>query len=469
MAQASPSYSRLTLLLGGACFLFCFMFSPGRFYTVDSVSAAETTRAMLHGRLDIAKNEISIEGRGGLHYSRHELPWSIVLIPFDLASIAVEHALPDRVEELVFTHGPVTVILPLANQLITALLIVVLLRFLLALGVSVRAAVIVAASAVGATLLLPYSRDLFRQPLAALLMLLATAALWDLREGREQHRAWQAGLLVALVVANRYASLVTLPVFLVGFAARVIALPIPRKWSRLAPAFLGPIVIGVLFHFGSIWLRWGHPFANIGYEENFPSNLFKSVVRYALSPEGGMIGYGSLSVFLVWGLPALWRRDRWLTSTIVGLSATLIVVHGKYVHYWGGVNPGPRYLLPLLPLWFLALGALAEREKAQRGFWIAWGAVASVGFAFNLLESLVDYARAPSAGMLTSRRLPPFLDDGQGPWSVAFVGANWWGTIISMRETRWPALVALAVVGALTATAAITAWRESGRLETQAQ
>ncbi len=272
-------------------FLIYFLFAPGKLFTVDSISAAATARQMLHGRLAIEENLLTLPGREGRLYLRHALLWSAVLVPFDGIALLFEKSLPEELLKKLFPNGPNSVVLPLSNHLVTSLILALLFQFLLALGVRQRIAFITASTAAMATLLLPYSRDLFRQPLAALLILGIVASLWDLRPGRAVSRSLLAGSLAGLAIVNRYATFGFLPAFFLGFAFRLYRPGIRIYWKKAIPAFLLPVLAGYGIHCFTLWLRWGNPFFNTATGRSFSASLFETVPYYFLSPEGGLLFY----------------------------------------------------------------------------------------------------------------------------------------------------------------------------------
>ncbi len=114
---------------------------------------------------------------------------------------------------------------------------------------------------------------------------------------------------------------------------------------------------------------------------------------------------------------------------IVGLSAMFFILYGSFVDYYGGQNPGPRYLYPLIPLWFLVLGPLIDGEWRNRTFRFTWWALAFVGLTFNGYEAVCDYTQSRSAGQLAGRLLCPWLDDGMPAWEINQMFIGWWPTL----------------------------------------
>lgn len=412
-----------------------FIFSSGKLFTVDSFAAAMTARSMIYGHLDTNPNLLTIKADNGKHYYRHELFWSAVLVPFEFLSIIIEKTISDDMKSLIFPQGVNGVILPFANHILTSLILILLFIWLRELGVGGTIAFWIMIAGGLSTFLLPYARDLFRQPLDALLLMLAIRELWKLKDGREKVLSFWAGFYLCLAISNRCVTIAFLPVFFIGYFIKILKLNSRKKWWEVFPFFLIPIITGIFIYFFTVYLRWGNPFFNPGYKENFPSNLIQSVPSFFLSPERGFITYFPLWIFIFWGFPALWKKgEKWLSLMIIWLSVFFFLIYGKYVHYYGGVNPGPRYFLPLVALWLIPIGILFKDEWKKMPFKISFIILAVFGAVVNIYECLTNYTIARSAGNMISKFIMPSIDDGLRPWNIGDIqNAYWIGMILDGR------------------------------------
>lgn len=427
--------------------LVYFLFAPGKLFTVDSLTAAATARQILHGQLHTEKGMLTLSGRGGQEYFRHALLWSLLLVPFDVVAMGLEHLLPESVQAEVFPGGVTAVVLPCANHLTTALLLGFLFCFLVRLGAGPRSALVVACTAAISTMLLPYSRDLFRQPLQGLLFLAAIAFLWDMREGKVRSRALLAGISLALAILNRYATFAFLPVFAVGFLFRLRRIKPKPEQLKAFLAFAIPIAAGLVLHGFTMWLRFENPFYYPFQDQGYNRSLLETIPYYLLSLEGGNLGYCPLWIFLIWGIPALWKRgEKWLALIIPAITLTAFLLYGQYELFYGGQNPGPRYMLPLIPLWFVSLGVLYDQERCKTVFIVSWIVFAGFGVAVNGYEAITDYTEYRTAGLILTNAVLPGMDDGLPPWEPSHIFVGLWPRWLSNETTRVPALLALTLL-----------------------
>ena len=71
----------------------------------------------------------------------------------------------------------------------------------------------------------------------------------------------------------------------------------------------------------------------------------------------------------VFGLGALWRRDRSLAATFGGVFLMQLWLVASFNSYYGGQSFGPRYFVSTLPLVALALASVYESLGTRLGPW----------------------------------------------------------------------------------------------------
>jgi len=115
---------------------------------------------------------------------------------------------------------------------------------------------------------------------------------------------------------------------------------------------------------------------------------------FLFSPGKSIFLFAPPVLLALWGLPALWRRDRGL-ATIAAISLPLALgFYARYTQWEGGYCFGPRYLVPALLLLSLALGpVLAEAGPSTRAvatfLFVTGVAVQMLGLATSFLEAEV--------------------------------------------------------------------------------
>ncbi|MDP9371112.1 MAG: hypothetical protein M3Q65_01375 [Chloroflexota bacterium] len=134
--------------------------------------------------------------------------------------------------------------------------------------------------------------------------------------------------------------------------------------------------------------RWGNPFDNGYGVESFSTPLEAGLYGLLLSPGRSLFLYAPLTALAVAAWPAFWRRQPATATLYAAVVLITVVQYACWWGWWGGWCWGPRYLLPILPFAFLALGPALERSRLAR--FAAWP-LAALGFDVSLLGALIDF------------------------------------------------------------------------------
>jgi len=246
-----------------------------------------------------------------------------------------------------------------------------------------------------ATPLFAYSGWFFSEPLACALLLGAAWSLFGQNDVIPARRAALAGALLGFAVLVRPTHILLAPIFLVAILVR-------ERRSGLKPASVAAVVLGVVlatylsynyFVFGNP-LQFGYPdSAEAGkHVTGFETPLRLGLTGFLFSPGKSIFLFAPPVLLALWGLPALWERDRGL-ATIATVSLPLALgFYARYTQWEGGYCFGPRYLVPALLLLSLSLGAvLAEASQSTRAvailLFIVGAIVQILGLATSFLEA----------------------------------------------------------------------------------
>lgn len=213
-----------------------------------------------------------------------------------------------------------------------------------------RALVVALVAGLG-TLDWPYSRVFFPEaPLAMWLALATWAAL-----GRSPRWLALAGLFLGAAVATRAVNIV----HLLTFAA--------LAWAGCRRRGLAALITGTLPGIGLVLahnvVRFGAPFT-FGYAgESFTTTPLEGIVGLLVSSGKGVLWYSPplLVALCLW--PRLRRRDAGLAWLLLGMTSVAVIAYGTWAVWHGGWAWGPRYLVPLAPLWMLPLAVLPELRR----------------------------------------------------------------------------------------------------------
>ncbi len=256
----------------------------------------------------------------------------------------------------------------LFNPIITTLTAALLFHFALDLGYRERTALIAALLFGLTTIVWPYTKTFFREPLTMLSLLAAAFCTHRWREAFSAHQPdrwiWLGcGIgVILLALLSKEAALIVLPfLFFLGFP----------NWDTLAQRRREAVIIGLItgvlaLIFGmaiayyrdqleAVTLRYEIPLRIQGLLVGLPSAWY-AALGYLVSPGKGIWWYSPVLVLALGG-PFVVGRNRW-RETWLPLGLTLLfavsyaAIKGELWH--GGAGWGARYMLPLTPFLMLA-------------------------------------------------------------------------------------------------------------------
>ncbi len=390
----------------------------GSLTTTDAVVTFDVTENIVeHQSVATSGNLLGLDalrGRDGRYYSPFGITQSIYNIPFYLAGRTF-------VRLTGVTAGKTDAIpkafVALGQTLVGALLVVGIFRLSAAMTGDVVSSALAALTFAVGSILWPYARFGFNQPLACVTMLASvTEAYLGVRAG-QKIRLVRSGLWFALGLLTRHemgASVVPIAAFLWLDGRQ----PWRVRFSRLL-AFAPGVVAGI-----AIWLafnnaRFGNPFDSGHLRDptpGFGSPIVPGLLGLLVSPSTSIFLYSPVVLFGLVGLTSLFKRDSgaaWLSASTIALFLLLYASLGNWI---GGRSYGSRYLVVVLPYfavgWAAMLSSLSPRARA----WI-FAVVTIAGIAVQIPGVFVDYAQvsestAASAGGRTT-------GDRQWDWRVS--------------------------------------------------
>jgi hypothetical protein len=289
------------------------------------------------------------------------------------------------------------------------------------------------------TLLLPFATMFFSHALSAFLGFAAFALAWRAREGARA-AALGAGVVSALAVTTEYPNgllAIVLAVYLATGAA-------PRL-KRVAAYAAGLVVATIPLLVYNQW-AFGSPF-HISYESSvsgaegmsrgfygisFPSA--RAALEMLFSQHGLLVLAPVLGAAAV-GLVPLWRKHRAEAAVIAAIVVLYGIYTAGYFNPFGGLWPGPRYLVFVLP--FLAL-PLAE---AFRRYPVATASLALIGIA-----NMVALTATNPHAAYHSRWFARIVDREFPTTAAAIVDITGWYAIAPFFFAAFVAVVAAARV-----------------------
>jgi hypothetical protein len=360
-----------------------------------------------------AGNTGDLSTHAGHLYANKAPGLSLLAVP----PYAILHAFernPDDPHTLALNHYFCTV---LCVALLGAFVPAILYRLARERGVSATWSVIVAISIALATQLLPYSTFFTNTVPSGALMLIALTA---------RRREWAGAAAGAATSIN----------YLCAPAALLFAFVAPRRLRFFAGA-LPPLIAVAIYQkicFGS-FLRTPYAAENSRFlSANAAFGILErpsieALYGITISPYRGLFYFAPLLLMALIGvgqaiLPAQDRRDR-LSHTelamVIAVSVVFFAFNVSFNGWEGGFGIGARYLIPLIPLWGLALLHLT------RGWRGAVVVLATISFVINFAATAVDPQPSGTIPRPLTQYILPLLLRGRfspavpitPPWSAA--------------------------------------------------
>jgi hypothetical protein len=439
----------LALTIGGLLYLVYLLTFSGTFKTDDELYIADTAQA-LSIRHSLYLNQSAY--LRPLQTTDVELAQPILAIPFYWPAYHIPWV------------GNIHAIL-LFNPAVTALTAVLLFYYALSRGYRERTAVVAALLFGLTTIVWPYTKTFFREPLSTLNLLGAAFCLENWRraviEDRHRHWLWLAGGtgLTVLALLSKEAALIFLPALLLMAYPGQKVLKGRRREMLLIGIGLAVaallLLAAVIFFRERFYLfrtRYQIPIRLRTFVQGLPGAWY-GMAGYLISPGKGIWWYSPI-LLLALGAPFALPHSRWRESGLplaLTLWFALSYAAVRQGEWHGGVGWGARYMLPLIPFLMLTTLPLLERMLNSTQWWpkailalmAAAGLAVQIGGVYVNIHSYYGYMQ-PATGF------PAWI--GPGIWSVRWSQAV--GSLLFLpqaeSDVRWlipqPDWLALGVI-----------------------
>lgn len=242
------------------------------------------------------------------------------------------------------------------------------------------------------TIIWPYSKVFFREPLAMLLLFMAALCLhvWRL-QGMDRSRWWWFAGFVAFFVAGlltKEAALLSIPLYIV--------IAWPRRYTRFSwrqiagllvlvatVGIIGVLVFTLVGQFVEL-ARSYNPLLRLQQVSGKLEFVPYALVSYLFSPGRSLFVFSPVLLLGIPGIGLLFRQRR-RYETLIPILALLLFVGGyavvRHENWFGGRSWGPRYLVPATPFLMLAvLPVLDVVLHKQPPRWVKYGTALVVVF-----------------------------------------------------------------------------------------
>lgn len=170
----------------------------------------------------------------------------------------------------------------------------------------------------------------------------------------------------------------------------------PRECCLRFLLFLAATSVGVALSLGYNNLRFGSLFQNgkviFAVQRGYPllGNPVAGFLTLLVSPGKSVFLYSPPIILAVWGFRSLWRRKPEIGTAVLAVTTVLVLFISCIAFAGGDWCWGPRYLVPLIPLWALAFPFVSLKGRLRRGLMCA---LLATGFVIQVLALSVENQR----------------------------------------------------------------------------
>lgn len=389
--------------------IFCFFFLIYALTIHGQLRYGDETERYLQAQSLVERQSFEIRrvpghqtiAPNGKNYSQFEMGYGILLVPPYIVGKIVNSffAYPE------LDWIPLLFVF-LVNPLITALTCVVLFWFSRALGVDEVISFWITLLFGLATIALPYTKGLYREPLQGLALLAAACAIYLFRRDDKPRWFWISAICFGYAVFTKVANGIMLPLFWAYLwfvfverrdAADAKLTTRRRKRTLGLFAFLLPTLVLLAIQGVVNLVKYENVFV-IGpsnYRDPLPyfslAFLPEGVTGLLLSPEKSLFLYAPPTILYLVAWVPFFRKHLWEALLSLALIVVNVLFNGAY-QLWGSVNWGPRYLVLIVPFLILPVGILLQSARGwQRWLWRVLTAITlGMGLVVQAIAALTD-------------------------------------------------------------------------------
>ena len=382
------SRQRVVVALLGIVVFLAVLVTTGRLHIRgDAVQMCGVAAALGdHGWFDVSPDRVDVvRGPDGKSYSKYPLLTVLQCAPaLWFKSLGKHIGGQDSPAEWLLTG--------VVPALVTALVAIVFVAVAVQLCFPLHVGVIGALMLVFTTPVWAYGRELYSENLQCLLVLLLLWCLLRIQQAARRRLFILGGVLCGLLLLAKF-PLAVMP----GFAGLFL---VSNEWGwRQWRSFLGYGALGAAPFLAAFlvynYIRFGGVLEQ-GYSDprtleiGFGTPFYSGLHGLLFSSGKSVFLYAPVLLISLFGIAALWRRQRATSVFALSFAAFLF---GMMSLWWSGLGDwgwGPRLVLPAVPvLCLFALEPLVHWRGIRRA---ALALVPAAGFVINLLGIVIDHS-----------------------------------------------------------------------------
>ncbi len=431
--------------------------TAGHIYTIDGYLNYAVTKSIgSDHKLSVPRSMMTVEGRGGRHYSKLGVGQSVAGLPMYYAGCLVEALFPGAAafsaySEYVYiprgkqfvTAEPQTLIriskvdgarvffTTLTNAFVVAGVCLLFFMLLRGFGVDARAGLAGALLLGFATPFWVYSRDLFGEPLFALSLLGVFHLLAEPGEAPAGRRLAAAGALSSVGVLTRVSFA---PLIAIFAAYLVVSAEEKTRGLRAALVYAGFSLPGLGAAAVLNWVRFESVFASgyhTAFDKGFCVPLLSGVLYNLASPYRSIFLYAPPVVLFFLGVVYFAGKYASRLALIAAITVYMFVLYSRWWAWHGGWCWGPRFYLPVVPLLMLP-GLVFIARRKRRPFVAAAAVLGAAGFVVQLGAVLINYTAAYDYWIKTGR-----LDWAEAGMQLFSPIATHWRAVLATNPAQY--------------------------------
>ncbi len=259
--------------------------------------------------------------------------------------------------------------------------------------------------------------------------------------GALERNRWLDGILLALIPIfhQKYLFL-----FAMSFAHLASGVWMHRKrnpgsWIAIVlPSAASLVLLSIFFgqRFG-IWLPTAPYALNEGLLSNIPTlHTLRAVLGQFFDRKWGLFMINPCLLFLIPGMVAIWRRRPWMWLWWVALTGGFVVLVSAYPMWWGGFCPAGRFVLPVVPLMWLAVARVFAEKRAVAHFTtISFCILFALAFFFS---GLTMFGSPFKTQNVSPFQYPEESPNGSSLWAAASTCVDWNSVLPAIeRNGKW--------------------------------
>lgn len=381
-----------------ASVIYLFTFFISIYLVTASVNFYNTDVAQL--RLEVAKSiierldlsvpdAIGIQGYDGRYYSWFGLGTVLLAIPFYLAGKLI---------------GSPAVVMSIMNQIVSAGTVLIIFRFVFALGYSMRTSVLVSIFYGLGTMAWPQAKHPFDHPVETFFVLLSVYSMYRYSTIRVRLNLIISAFSFGMAFITRNTSVLIMPslaVLLVAFSYKKL----DTKWLREATKdfliFFVVFLPFVILFFWYNYYRFGSIFETgysliaerTGLDFFTGTTLMTGLKGFFISPGKGFFYYSPVAILFFFSIRPFIKKNIGMAISFIFIVLSYLLFYSRNVYWHGDWAWGPRYLLVLTPFIVIPIAGLFNSDKwLKRNYFRRFiYFIFSIGLIIQVVAVSVDF------------------------------------------------------------------------------